>query len=50
MIEPDPTILLSIPIGAFLGILAYRKFAERQKREAEWEKNKDKYKYKNWRY
>jgi hypothetical protein len=49
MIEPDPTILLSIPVGALLGLWAYRKFAEYQKSEAEWKKNKDKYKYKGYR-
>ena len=38
--ETDPTILLSIPVGALLGLWAYRKFAERQKSEAERGKTK----------
>tara|TARA_R110000824_G_scaffold41772_1_gene123934 strand:+ start:289 stop:435 length:147 start_codon:yes stop_codon:yes gene_type:complete len=47
--ETEPTLLLSIPVGIFLGIWAFRKFQEKKQREAEWEKNKDKYKYKGYR-
>ena len=47
--EPEPLFFLYFPIGVVLGIWAYRKYAERKRREAEWEKNKDNYKYKGYR-
>jgi hypothetical protein len=50
MIEPDPTILLSIPVGTLFGLWLFRKYREKQKIEAEWKKNKGKYKYKDFRY
>ena len=49
MVEADPILLLSIPVGILIGLWAFRKFREKQQREAQWKKDKDKHKYKGYR-
>ena len=44
-------ILFLLPTVFVLGIAAmYHRNRAKTEREVEWKKNKDKYKYKNWRY
>jgi len=39
MVEADSTLLLSIPVGVLIGLWAFRKFREKQQREAQWKKD-----------
>ena len=47
--EPELLFYLYFPFGVVLGIWAFRKFREKQQREAQWKKDKDKHKYKGYR-
>jgi len=49
--EPDAGILFLLPTAfVFMLVAIYHRSRKNAEREADWEKNKDKYKYKGYRH
>ena len=49
--EPNVELLFLLPTVFVLFLIAvYRRIRKQEHREVEWKKDRDKYKYRDWRY